>query len=124
MSLNSASCEGHGQAPMTFLLSPRKRAAEVRSGRIVKWSPMERRRAILKTLTRKRTRGKKKWRGKQTLISASNLCSALGRACKLELNQNTNSAFLEGEEGGPLPGTSILSYPVLSISPAWAEDVF
>lgn len=79
---------------MTFLLSPRKRIAEVRSGRIVKWSPMERRRGILKTLTRKRTRGKKKWRGKQTLISASNLCSALGRACKLELNQNSNSAFL------------------------------
>lgn len=31
MSLNSASCEGHGQAPMTFLLRPRKRSAEVRS---------------------------------------------------------------------------------------------
>lgn len=84
---------------MTFLLRPRKRSAEVRSGRIVKWSPMERRRAILKTLTRKRIQGKKKWRGKQTLISASNMCSALGRLCKLELNQNTNSAFLEGEEG-------------------------
>lgn len=62
---------------MTFLPSPGKVIAEVRSGRIVKWSPMERRRAILKTLTRKRTRGKNKRRGKQTLISASNLSCAL-----------------------------------------------
>lgn len=77
MSLNSASYEGHGQAPMTFLPSLRKGIAEVRSGRIVKWSPMERRRGILKTLTRKRTRGKNKQRGKQTLISASNLSCAL-----------------------------------------------
>lgn len=33
------------------------------------------------------------------------VCSALGRACKLELNQNTNSACLGGEEGRTLPGT-------------------
>lgn len=33
------------------------------------------------------------------------MCSALGRACKLELNQNTNSAFLGGEKGGTPPGT-------------------
>lgn len=65
---------------------------------------MERRRAILKTLTRKRTRGKSNRRGKQTLISASDLSCALlgGRACKLELNPSTNAAFGGGNEQGGL----------------------
>jgi len=51
--------------------------------------------------------------------------SALGRACKLELNQNTNSAaFFGGKARGTSAGTSALSYPLLSISPARAEEAF
>lgn len=50
--------------------------------------------------------------------------SAVGRAYKLELNQNTNSAFLGEWSGELLPGTSALSYPLLPVSPAWAEEAF
>lgn len=51
------------------------------------------------------------------------VCSALGRACKLAVNQSTNSAFL-GERRGALPGISAFSHPLLSISPARAEQAF
>lgn len=50
--------------------------------------------------------------------------SALGRACKLELNCNTNSAFLGEGWKGALPGTSALSYPLLFIPPACTEEAF
>lgn len=111
---------------MTFLPSPGKVISEVRSGRIVKWSPMERRRAILKTLTRKRTRGKNKRRGKQTLISASNLSCALLSGGLASWNWTVILILLFLGEGwkGALPGTSALSYPLLSIPPACTEKAF
>lgn len=50
--------------------------------------------------------------------------SALGKACKLELNQNTNAAFLGERRGELYLAHQPISYPLLSVSPAWAEEAF